>query len=227
MNTESDVVMVSVEAEGKGRFYQSPTNGKWYPSVTTVVNHEDAQKWEKWRQNPENLKHSQKAIKRGNVLHALVEDYLKTGKTPSELSERLHFDSMLPLLKNIGEIYAIEKPMWSDILRLAGRTDCIAEYCGEPAIIDFKTASKEKKRSWIKNYFYQAAAYSYMWEERTGQRIERLVVLVATDEGTSQEFVEEREAYKEGLAAVIHSYWEKNKFKTIQEIANELAEKID
>lgn len=220
-----EVKLVSVEADGKGRYYQSPTSGKWYPSVTTVVNHEDAEKWAKWRQNPENLKVSQAAIQRGNKLHTLVENYLTKGTVPTDISERWHFDPMYPLLQNIGEIYAIEKPLWSDTLMLAGRTDCIGEYCGEPAIIDFKTASKEKKRSWIKNYFHQAAAYSYMWEERTGQRIKRLVVLIATDEGTSQEFVEDREDHKEGLAMVINSYWKKHGFKNIQEIANELAQK--
>jgi|LauGreDrversion4_2_1035121.scaffolds.fasta_scaffold00039_17 genome maintenance exonuclease 1 len=225
MKTNEDVKLLSVEAENKGRFYQSPTSGKWYPSVTTVVNHEDAEKWAKWRENPENLKISQAAIQRGNRLHALVEDYLKEGTIPTDVSERWHFDPMLPLLQNIGKIYAIEKPLWSDHLMLAGRTDCIGEYLGEPAIIDFKTSSKEKKKSWIKNYFRQAAAYSYMWEERTGQRINRLVVLITTDEGTSQEFVEEREDHKEGLASVINSYWKKNGFKTIQEIANELAQK--
>jgi len=225
MNIQEDVQFAMIEAEGVGRFYQSPTNGKWYPSVTTVVNHEDAEKWAKWRENPENQKISERAIKRGNMLHGLVEEFLKTGKVPTAIDERWHFDPIHPLLANIGEIYAIEKPLWSDILRIAGRTDCIGEYMGEPAIIDFKTSSKEKKKSWIKNYFHQAAAYSYMWEERTGQRITKLVVLIATDEGTSQEFVENREDYKEGLASVIHSYWEKNNFSKIQEKVNELVSK--
>lgn len=224
MNT-NEVKLVSVEGEGAGRYYQSPTSGKWYPSVTTVVNHEDAEKWKKWREDPENAKASQMAINRGNKLHSLVEDYLKKGTVPTDISERWHFDPLFPLLQNIGEIYAIETPMWSDNLRLAGRTDCIGEYMGEPSIIDFKTASKEKRRAWIKNYFHQATAYSYMWEERTGQRIEKLVVLIATDEGTSQEFIEDRGDYKESLGSVIKSYWSKYNFKQIQEIANGMAQK--
>lgn len=224
MNT-NETKLVSVEAEGLGRYYKSPTNGKWYPSVTTVVNHEDADKWKKWREDPENAKKSQMAINRGNKLHGLVEEYLTNRVVPTEIGDRWHFDPILPLLENIGEIYAIENGLWSDALMLAGRTDCIGEYCGEPAIIDFKTASKEKKRSWITNYFHQAAAYSYMWEERTGKRIERLVVLIATDEGTAQEFVEHRNDFREGLANVIRSYWAKNNFKKVQEIANEMAQK--
>lgn len=225
MNT-NEVKLVSVEGAGAGRYYQSPTNGKWYPSVTTVVNHEDAEKWRKWREDPDNAKKSQMAIDRGNKLHSVVEEYLTNGTVPTAIDERWHFDPMRPLLANIGKIYAIETPLWSDNLMLAGRTDCIGEYCGEPAIIDFKTASKEKRREWIKNYFHQAAAYSYMWEERTGQRIDRLVVLITTDEGTAQEFVESRADYKEGLAEVIRSYWVKNNFKQVQEIANGLAQKV-
>lgn len=220
-----EVKLVSVEADGKGRYYKSPTNGKWYPSVTTVVNHEDAAKWKKWREDPENAKKSQMAIDRGNRLHSVVETYLTDKTVPTAIDERWHFDPLLPLLHNIGEIYAIETPLWSDKLMLAGRTDCIGEYCGEPAIIDFKTASKEKRREWIGNYFRQAAAYSFMWEERTGQRIKRLVILITNDEGTAQEFVEDRDDHAEALADVIRSYWDKNNFKQVQEVANGLAEK--
>lgn len=221
-----EIKLISVEAEGMGRYYQSPTNGKWYPSVTTVVNHEDAEKWKRWREDPENAKKSQLAINRGNKLHSLVEEYLTKGTTPTEIGDRWYFDPILPLLENIGKIDAIETGLWSDVLMLAGRTDCIGEYCGEPAIIDFKTASKEKKRSWITNYFHQAAAYSYMWEERTNKRVERLVVLIVNDEGTVQEFVEHRNDFREGLANVIRSYWAKNNFKKVQEIASGMVQKI-
>jgi hypothetical protein len=226
MNTNEETRLVSVEADGIGRYYQSPTNGKWFPSVTTVVNHRDAEKWKQWREDPANQKTSEAAIQRGNALHLLAEEYLTKGTIPTTPEDRKYFDPLFPLLKNINEIYAIERPLWSDNLMIAGRTDCIGEYLGEPAIIDFKTASKEKRKSWITNYFHQAAAYSYMWEERTGQRINNLVVLITTSQGTSQEFVESREDHKEGLGEVIRAYWSKYKFKQIQEIANELAKKI-
>jgi len=215
----------SVEADGIGRYYKSPTKDKWYPSVTTVVNHLDAEKWKEWRTDPKNLETSQKAIARGNQMHLLAEKYLTDGTVPTSEEDSIRFDALLPMMKNIGEIYAIERPLWSDHLMLAGRTDCIGEYNGNPAIIDFKTSSKKKKKSWITNYFHQATAYSYMWEERTGQRITDLVVLIVSDDGSSQEFVEHRNDYREGLANVIRSYWEKYNFKQVQEIANELAQK--
>lgn len=212
----------SVEAEGKGRYYRSPTNGKWFPSVTTVINHRDADKWAKWRADPENAKISQAAIERGNTLHAAVEDWFLTGATPQTIAERWHFDPLFPYLKRIGRIYAIEKSLWSDVMMLAGRTDCIGDYDRAPAIIDFKTAGKPKKKEWITNYFHQAAAYSYMWEERTGQRIDNLVVLIACDDGSVQEFVEDRIDHREGLASVIEDYWKKYDFTAVQTLAESI-----
>ena len=65
-----------------------------------------------------------------------------------------------------------------------------------------------------------------MWEERTNKRVERLVVLIVNDEGTVQEFVEHRNDFREGLANVIRSYWAKNNFKKVQEIASGMVQKI-
>lgn len=215
----------SVEVDGGGRYYRSPTNGMWYPSVTTVVNHQDAEKWKKWREDPANKKKSEMAIARGNRLHTLVEDYLNEGKTPTDIGDRVHFDPIFPLLKNIDGVFAIEQSLWSDSLHLAGRVDCIGKYKGLNAVIDFKTSGKEKKRDWIRNYFHQAAAYSYMWQERTEEVADHLVILIANDEGTAQEFIEHRSDHVKSLGEVMKSYWKKNPLTTVQEVANGLAAK--
>jgi len=110
------------------------------------------------------------------------------------------------------------------VMMLAGRTDCIGDYDRAPAIIDFKTSGKTKRREWITNYFHQAAAYSYMWEERTGQRIDTLVVLIACDDGSVQEFVEDRMDHRDGLATVIEDYWKKHDFTEVQSIADKIKE---
>ena len=75
---------------------------------------------------------------------------------------------MLPLLKNIDMVRALEIALWSDLLKVAGRVDCIAEYRGVPSIIDFKSSRRLKKEDQIRDYFAQATAYSIMWKERTG-----------------------------------------------------------
>jgi genome maintenance exonuclease 1 len=214
----------SVEAEGKGRYYQSPNTLRWYPSVTTVINHEMDEFWREWRKNPENLAKSKKALSRGNRFHAVMEDFLKEEKIPTDPFDRMNFDLISPYLSRIGKIHAIETPLFSDEILMAGRIDCIAEYDGELAIIDFKTAGKEKAREDIQNYFHQATAYSHMWNETRTEpnRIGKLVILILTDDGTVQEFVENPADHKKSLFGVIRSYWDKHSFKEVQEKANEI-----
>lgn len=227
MRTGRTDELKKIEIPKLGRFYQSPTSNHWFPSVTTVVNYQERDKWKKWREDPNNLKISEAAIARGTRLHTLVEEYLINGAMPQTVEDRKHFELIFDDLQDIGEIQAIENTLWSDTLRMAGRVDCIAEHNGELAVIDFKTSGKPKKKSWIQNYFNQAAAYSWMWEERTGQAAKKIVVIVATDSGESQLFVESRNDYKVSLGDAMKAYWKENDFHSIQEIiANELAHKM-
>ena len=52
------------------------------------------------------------------------------------------FHHATPYLDKINNIHAIERTLYSEYLGLAGRVDCIAEYEGELAVIDFKTYRK-------------------------------------------------------------------------------------
>jgi genome maintenance exonuclease 1 len=214
----------SVELEGKGRYYQSPTTLRWYPSVTTVVNHEMEDFWREWRKNPQNLAISKKALARGNRLHQVMEDYLGEKIVPKDPFDRMKFDLLKPCLDKITSIRAIEIPMWSDNILLAGRVDCIAEYDGKLAVVDFKTAGKDKTKDQILNYFHQTTAYAYMWNQSHEKEdlIERVVILIVTDDGTLQEFVESPSNYKKSMFDTIKTYWDKYSFREVQEIANEI-----
>ena len=86
-------------------------------------------------------------------------------------------------MKNIDNIYALEKSLYSRELGVAGTVDCIAEYKGELAIIDFKTAEKPKPVDWIENYFVQAAAYACMFYEITDIPVKKLVILMTCANG--------------------------------------------
>ena len=86
-------------------------------------------------------------------------------------------------LRNIDNIYALEKSLYSRELGVAGTVDCIAEYKGELAIIDFKTAEKPKPVDWIENYFVQAAAYACMFYEITDIPVKKLVILMTCTNG--------------------------------------------
>jgi len=99
-----------------------------------------------------------------------------------ELSHKL-FEIMKPALHRMGKIYGMELGMYSETLGIAGTVDCIAEFDGELAIIDYKTAEKPKKREWIDHYFVQAMAYGMMLHELTGMNIKKLVIIMACESG--------------------------------------------
>ena len=100
--------------------------------------------------------------------------------------------------------------MYSDILRVAGTTDCIADYNGKLSIIDFKTSKKIKKEEWVEDYYIQTFAYALMFEELTGIAIEQVVILIAcTEEFDVQVFKKpysEMVHYIEALVAIMKKY---------------------
>ena len=101
------------------------------------------------------------------------------------------FISLEKELNQIGTVHALEAPLYSHELQLAGRVDCIAEYFDDNiSIIDFKTSAKPKERKWIQNYFVQETAYAKMFEELTGKKVHSIITMIAVSNGESQLFVE-------------------------------------
>lgn len=189
----------TVTLDGK-RFYQTP-EGNVYPSVTTITglyNKKEILEWRKRVGEEEANRISTKASSRGTRVHKICEDYLNNELDvlkymPDSLSM---FKSIQPILdKNIGNVYAIEAPLYSDHLRVAGRTDCIAEFDGRVSIIDFKTSNRQKSEDKIVNYFMQCAAYAVMFEERTGIPVSRIAIVIAVDSDHPQLFVKRRDDY--------------------------------
>ena len=91
-------------------------------------------------------------------------------------------------LDKIDNIHCLETFLYSHYLGLAGRVDCIAEYEGELAVIDFKTSTKLKQENYIEHYFVQETAYAAMFLERSGIEVKKIVTLIATEEGSVQVF---------------------------------------
>lgn len=189
----------TVTINGK-RFYQTP-DGKTYPSVTTITSlhgKEGILEWRKRVGEQEANKISTQASGRGTRVHKICEDYLN-----NELVMNKHLPTSIALFKSIqpiidehiGKVYGIECPLYSHHLRVAGRTDCVAEFDGKLAIVDWKSASKPKKEHWIQNYFMQCAAYAVMFEERTGMPVPRIAVIVAVEGDNPQLFVKKRDDY--------------------------------
>ena len=88
-----------------------------------------------------------------------------------------------PKINLINSIYSLEGSLYSKELGIAGTVDCIAEYDGELAIIDFKTSKKPKPREWVDHYFVQCMAYGCMLYELTGIMIKKLVIIMACENG--------------------------------------------
>jgi hypothetical protein len=109
--------------------------------------------------------------------------------------KEMFFDMRKIIDENIGDIYGIEQPLYSHKLKLAGRCDCIAEWNGELAIVDWKTSSRTKDKDHIQNYFMQATAYAEMFEERTGRAIDTIVVAISVQSESPQVFVEKKSKY--------------------------------
>jgi len=200
-----------------GRVYTTPA-GKKYPSITTVLSAYNKQAIMEWRQavgEEKANKISTQASNRGTKLHTICEDYL-LNKISSIRMQTMMPDTKQLFLQlkphidtNIGNVYAIEQPLYSDTLGIAGRVDCIAEWNGKLAIIDYKTSTKEKNVNNIENYFMQCSAYAEMFEEITGKPIEDIVVAIAVAESNlPQIFVEKKYNYIPKLKHYIERHYE-------------------
>ena len=120
------------------------------------------------------------------------------------------FGRIRPYLEKIDNIHALETPLYSDHLEVAGTVDCIAEYEGKLSVIDFKTSSKPKTRDHIHGYFMQTAAYAVAFEELTGIPVGRLVIIMGIDDNPTKIFVEKRDDWIDGFKSLRLEYKSKH-----------------
>jgi genome maintenance exonuclease 1 len=85
--------------------------------------------------------------------------------------------------------------------RYAGTTDLVATYRGKLAIVDFKQSVKPKRFEFITDYFHQLAAYAIAHDAMHGTDIDFAAVLIAVQDGTTQEFTTTGREFKEFKAA--------------------------
>jgi hypothetical protein len=183
------------------RLYKTPS-GNSYPSVTSVTGLHTAKGIAEWRRRvgaEEANRISSKASARGTRIHQYCEDYLRGNVFEADMFDLEMFNSIKFLLDSIDNIHALETPLYSDHLQVAGTVDCIAEFQGKLSVIDFKTSSRPKDRDDIYNYFMQCAAYSVAFEERTGIPIGRLVIIMAVDNDDPRWFIEKRDNWIGGF----------------------------
>ena len=201
------------------RFYKTP-EGLLYPSVTTITGQHGKDKIIEWRRRvgeEEANRISTKASNRGTKVHKICENYLNNEEdyartNPAHIHKTMPdtiamFKSLQPLLdEHVNNIHALEIPLYSHHLKVAGRVDCIAEYDGKLSIIDFKTSGKLKEESWIKGYFMQCSAYAVMYEERTGIPVSQIVIMIAVDSEYPQVFIKKRNDYIKDFISYREAY---------------------
>lgn len=208
-----------VTENGK-RFYETPDGNK-YPSITTVLSHFSAKGIAEWRRRvgaEVANKITTQAARSGTSVHQMAEDHLNNIEWKTEKTMPFDIETFLkikPVLDNrVDNIYAQEKPMYSDHLGLAGTVDCVADFDGKLSIIDFKTSRQPMvgdKYGKLEKYFRQAAGYAVMFEERYKMPINSLVIIAAiADKDEPEVFISKRDAHIGDLINMVEEY--KNQF---------------
>ena len=201
----------------RGRLYNVP-GGRAYPSITTVLGARPEKKriiaeWRARVGEEEANKVSIQASRRGTSIHKMMEDWIIGEPVTGSLTDREMFATMHPYVdKYLETVYALEAPLYSHKLGVAGRCDLVGKWAGVNCIIDFKTSKRLKEEAHIDNYLLQATAYSLMFEELTCKFIPGIVVLVGVDgEPKPQMFCRFRKNYEDQLYGVIADYYENSR----------------
>jgi len=208
------------------RHYQTP-DGQPLPSVTTVLSAlADKSALFEWRKrvgNEEADRIMRLATGIGTQVHLHLEKYILEEDRPNgsnlihQMARELSEIVIEQGLSKVDEVWGTEVPLYYPGL-YAGTTDCVGVYEGKPAIIDFKTSRKPKKREWIDDYFLQGAAYAEAHNQIYGTDIKTIVIMMigwdaeADNMGNYQEFVvdtDEYERYARLWAGKVQAYFDK------------------
>ena len=197
-----------VQENGK-RFYVTP-EGQKYPSVTTVTGLLSGDHIKLWRERvgeEEANRISNAATTRGTRMHSLFEQYLRAEEPVvfDNIMDSSMFEAVQPMLDEIIPI-ALEAPLYSDALQLAGQVDCVGIWDNELCIIDFKTSSKYKEDYMAEPWFHQMTAYAIMVEEMTGEEVSEVIAIVGVDGGGCQVFGADPREYVDKLYELRNRY---------------------
>jgi len=196
-------------------FYQTPS-GVIYPSITTMLQNtqteEKKQSLQNWREQEIASDYiTQEASVIGSETHKLIENYLNGEEILENfrLLSEAHFNNLLPFVNKINDIHGIELRLYSDKMKLAGTSDCIAKYNGKLSIIDYKTKRSNQREEWLTDHFIQATSYGAMFKELTGIKVDQIVILVSSEKNTRMEFLKNPDDYLDLLEQRIEQYYSK------------------
>ena len=186
---------ITDEASGT-RSYRTP-DGSHYPSVTTILGATSSSKaaMADWQMSvgaavARHIAGTQAGI--GTEVHERLSRYVRgdepwpgyDGEWDRPIDVRGHYDQLVGYAcSRLKKTLASEASLWSESLGVAGSVDLVAvlddtwgDASGCLAVIDFKCLRRAPPPDKTSTYLAQCAAYAVMWTERTGQKIERVVV---------------------------------------------------
>lgn len=192
----------------QGRVYVDEQGNKM-PSVTTILSatkdksHLDA--WKK-RIGEDNAKRiTEESAGLGTTMHAHLEAYVLGQERPGGtnygrvMAKKMADTIITEGLVHVDEVWGVEAHLHYHNL-WAGTTDMVGVWQGQPAIIDFKTTIKPKKREWVEDYRMQLAAYAMSHNLIYGTDIKTTVVLMCSRECEFQQFVWSGYEFEESTA---------------------------
>ena len=195
-------------------FYQTPT-GEIYPSITTILHetmaNEKKESLQNWKDQEVAADYiTQEAATIGTETHKLIENHINEVRQTDDvrLLSVAHFNNLIPFLQKINDVHGTELRLYSNAMKLAGTSDCIANYDGELSIIDYKTKRSDQKEEWMKDHFIQGTAYAQMFKELTGIEVKQVVILVSSEKNSRMEFVKNTEDYKDLLNQRLKQYYD-------------------
>jgi ATP-dependent exoDNAse (exonuclease V) beta subunit len=162
-----------------------------YPSITTILGNTEPvekknrlQAWVNAIGATQAKQHNDRAKLRGEQVHLMIEQFLRGESInvpgATDLEHRM-FQSMKLPLRKIHEVWGQECALFSTLLEVAGRTDCIGIYDGVPSIIDFKTSGRFKNDKEIEDYWLQCAFYATAHNEMFGTNIQQAAIIMGVE----------------------------------------------
>ena len=199
-----------------GGMRQYSAGDELFPSITSILSREmSSEGLDAWKERVGSKVAKyicDSAISRGNNFHKICEAYLNNDCTCKFVNHLLAygmFEQAQPALERISDIVGIEMPMVSRELGIGGTADIIANFDGVLSVIDLKSSTSPKQESWCEKFFLQETAYSLMFEEITSKPIEQLVTIIASENGTVQVLIRNRDDFTHELKEIISRFQSK------------------
>lgn len=200
------------------RYYLCPQTGNKLASVTTILsataNKKELMEWRQRVGEKEAERVKKEAVGLGTLMHTHLENYILGQPRPGGnnhvriMAEKMADQIIAKGLCHVEEVWGSEITLHCPEL-YAGATDLCGVYKGKPAIMDFKTAKKMRRREMIEDYFHQLAAYGLAHDETFGTQIRTGVIFMVSREYDFQEFViegDEFEHYKSRFLERFETY---------------------